>query len=428
MHSVRPDTFMLCVADDSLELKMGTTKSFPMFKFTQLPPTQQAQCFGPGSFPDTALCAGKVITIHLQDIEKMAKPALDAIYDQWLQNQAEDKPALVLLDVPQSVFPSSDRDQVNIREKRSNPAEPATGFPPIPSALLYMASGIPADPPRSLTGDSSSTATSPVAAEIDDTVTLQFNQTDGPSGQSLARTQHIQDEHHPVDVHSDYGEMDLDFGGDADSDEYDTGTCNVPGPVPGMHAPGPTSTFPAVAIANCSLDVKSDYGELELEFGGDSSPEESGDDIIEMESSGPVTSGETENRSMPHVFTFGLRLPSPMTPAKALQRDPTPQFVSDGVPILRSTRKRTVMPARDRLPTLVSSHSATPTSRVKRAGMGIHNIPETQKQKGKTGVKPRPKAKFGGNSTVVSTAPMDLSLDDDPYNRGREERSKRHRM
>lgn len=426
-----------------------------MFKFTQLLPTQQAQCFGPGSFPDTTVCAGKVVAVHLQDIEKMAKPILDAMYEHWLRNQAEDKPALVLLDVPHSVFPNSERNQVNISEKRANLAPLPRVSTPIPSTLLYMASGTTIDPPQSPTGDSTSTATSPATVfppEVDEAVTLEFNQKDVASGATFrlctqlwnasniqsdpipvstqtksnpqytplgAPTQHVRDAHfihRATDVDSDYGDMDLDFGGDAYSDEDEP--LHIPRLVSAQPTPAPT--LPAVTrndeLVTRNSDMESDYGELELDFGGDS---ECGDQSS-------VTFGE-QGDSEPHLFTFAQRLPSPMTPAKALQRDPTPQFVSEGVPILRSTRKRTVVHARDRLPTLVASHSTVTPSQAKRPGAGLHDILETKKQKGGTGVKPRPKAKFGGNSTAMSTVPMDSSLDDDPYNRGKEERSKRRR-
>lgn len=91
--------------------------------------------------------------------------------------------------------------------------------------------------------------------------------------------------------------------------------------------------------------------------------------------------------------------PSPITPSKGIsnRNDSAPQFLASGVPVLRSTRGRAVVPAKSRLPEVLSGAS-TPMRRQR----------------------PRPRPKFAPQARGDPQPSNDeTSLADDPYNRAR---------
>lgn len=385
-----------------------------MTKFEHLSPGEQLKCFTHDSFPQTVINAGMVVPMSFRDIEKMPKPLLDAAYDKWLSNQKLGKPALVLLDLPVSIFPSSDRTTVDIRAKRKvvrdalpTPSPPAT---PNPTATETRAFNDPID------------------AELDspsNAVETGFQRTRTPGNTETSVAGKIPSSRGTPSGSREDDFLELEIDPPTSSPRTGSGFRLFTELWNQSHLqdsePTRSITQPTTPLfgANNGTDSPVD---IELDFGDESE--------VEHRLSPAGVAVHMESRvALPHPVN---RLPSPMTPAKVItDTDARPLLSAGGLPVIRTTRTRNVIQVRGRLPTLLAPITTSPTRGKKRSRAVVEDESPTKMRDGthrKVKPKPRPKAKAAGSSREAESNSMDSPLQTDPYNRAGEERSKRRRM
>lgn len=384
---------------------MGTTKRFPMTRFEHLSPVEQVGCFTPESFPLSVVNAGRAVPMYFQDIEKMPKPVLDTAYDGWLQNQNSGKPALVLRDLPYSVFPSIERNTVDIQAKRM-----------LIQSVERAASPSPDNPEVNSTPEGSSRTTTPRDDNFDE---LDCDPTSPPPNTST--------EPHgipePTVGREDFIELEFDPPSPPNGTGFKlfTDLWNASH----THTEGDNAQ-PEVSSSTRAEALYCDE-EPGVDFGEDSDVEPETDCEDENDVPAPVI-GVTSTGFRGSGAITTNRLPSPMTPVKVItSTEPPPVFLANGLPALRTTRSRTVVQARSRLPILLTLTTPTPTPRNKRAHPAIEEDSPTR-HRTPVKPKPRPKAKFMGRAGMAEATSTDTSLQTDPYNRAGEERVKRRRM
>lgn len=360
----------------------------------------------------------------------MSKYVLDALYEHWLQNQRDGHPALAFSQIPESVLPLSERNTHDVkgdRQKRHTVDE--VDSVPADAQIVIVANDCqPPSDVQSVTFTPSQTSPPPPPSspnieddEDDESIEMDIYIPDASQQASVYQLfTGLWAESHQLSQTSNTTYSETTTVNQSNSDQEINSGVSLPTTLIVPSAPinspqiavssapsgeskvtsSAPKALPQVAPARMLRSLIRPLAPLQLGV----------DDVMQSVSKSqcstatdPSTTIQQNEPDTQCQVSSGprARLPSPLTALRVTSttREPDTQFVSPGVPLVRTTRSRTVIPSKARVPTLVST-AATESAQ------------STQK------ARPKPRAKFQQpkQKKVIKHNITDTSLANDPYN------------